>query len=175
VIPQSSRVGIVSSLVALAVVSVPAVGQAAPPEVGTFPIDQHIEVLEPESTICGFDISWDVAGTGRYQEFRDAAGKVTRVHVSGVSSGTLSASGREITVHTALQRFESFVTGTVAYVGVIHQYRLPGTGVVLTDRGRVVFSFDPETGEMAGEPLFEAGPHPFLHGDVGGTCEALAP
>ncbi len=171
---QLSRTGVVSSVAALAVLSVPAVAQSAAPEVGTFPIDDRIEVLEPESSICGFDIGWDVTGTGRYQVFRDAAGEATRVHVSGVASGTLSAKGQEITVRTALQRFESSVTGTVAYVGVVHQYRVPGTGVVLMDRGRVVFTFDPETGEM-GEAVFEAGPHPFLHGDVGGTCEALTP
>jgi hypothetical protein len=43
------------------------------------------------------------------------------------------------------------------------------------DRGRLVWSVDPETGDFAFPPVFEAGPHPQLHGDLGGLCEALTP
>ena len=43
------------------------------------------------------------------------------------------------------------------------------------DRGRLVWNIDPETGEMIGEPVFEAGPHPQLHGDYGDLCAALTP
>jgi len=50
------------------------------------------------------------------------------------------------------------------------QYLLPGTGVVLMDRGRLVWNIDPETGETVEDPVFEAGPHPSLHGDFGELC-----
>jgi hypothetical protein len=46
--------------------------------------------------------------------------------------------------------------------------------VVLSDRGRLVFDLDPETGEYV-DLIFEAGPHPSLHGDFGDLCAVLTP
>jgi hypothetical protein len=40
----------------------PATAVATPPETGHFPIEEHIAVLEPESSVCGFPISLDISG-----------------------------------------------------------------------------------------------------------------
>lgn len=152
----------------------PAVG-AAQPLTGQFPIQEHIAVLEPESSGCGFPISWDFSGQGTFQVFLDAAGNPTGAHVVEVTSGALSANGITLRTQSADSRDFDFSQNTMVETGLVFQYRLPGTGVVLMDRGRLVWNIDPETGEMIGAPVFEAGPHPELHGDLGGLCAALTP
>jgi hypothetical protein len=153
----------------------PATALATPPATGHFPIEEHIAVLEPESSVCGFPISWDVSGQGTFQVFFDADGNPTGAHVLGVTSGELSANGITLRVRQADNKRFDFVENTVVETGLVFQYQLPGTGVVLMDRGRLVWNIDPETGEMIGEPIFEAGPHPELHGDFGDLCAVLTP
>jgi hypothetical protein len=63
----------------------------------------------------------------------------------------------------------------VEEVGLVFRDFLPSSGVVISDRGRLIFNFDPQTGEPYGDPVFEAGPHPELHGDIGSLCRALTP
>jgi hypothetical protein len=152
----------------------PALG-ATQPLTGQFPIEEHIAVLEPESSVCGFPISLDFSGQGTYQVFLDADGNPTGAHVVEVISGALSANGITIRTQSADNLNFDFGQNTVVETGLVFQYRLPGTGVVLMDRGRLVWNIDPETGEMVGPPVFEAGPHPQLHGDYGDLCAALAP
>ena len=153
--------------------TVASAGPAASTEHGTFPIDQEIAVFEPESSICGFPISMMESGTGRYQARFDAAGEFVQAHVSGVSQGTLSANGIVVTVRASRQAF--YEPATMTEVGLVFQYVLPGTGVVLMDRGRLVWDVDPDTGEPVFPPTFEAGPNPFLYGDVGELCSVLSP
>ena len=153
----------------------PATAVATPPETGHFPIEEHIAVLEPESSVCGFPISLDISGQGTFQVFFDADGNPTGAHVTEVISGELSANGITLRSRSADNLHFDFTQNTVVETGLVFQYRLPGTGVVLMDRGRLVWNIDPETGEMIGEPVFEAGPHPQLHGDYGDLCAALTP
>jgi hypothetical protein len=162
----ATALGLLSAAVASA-------GPAAYTEHGTFPLENEIAVFEPESSICGFPISMTESGTGRYQARFDADGEFVRAHVSGVSKGTLSANGIDITVRAARQAF--YEPGSMTEVGLIFQYALPGTGVVLMDRGRLVWDVDPDTGEPVFPPTFEAGPHPFRYGDVGKLCRVLTP
>lgn len=51
-------------LVLATMLGLPANAVAAEPETGHFPIEEHIAVLEPESSACGFPISWDFSGQG---------------------------------------------------------------------------------------------------------------
>ena len=120
---------------------------AAPPGPGQFPIEDHIAVLEPESTVCGFPVRIDL-------------------------TGTLSANGIELRFSSSDNKFYDFGTNTLAEVGLVFRYAGPAVGVVLMDRGRLIWNID-NTGEMVGPPRFEAGPHPELHGDFGGLCAAL--
>ena len=165
-----------AGLAAVVVHAGPAAAESGRTFTGTFPVDEHVEVLDPESTICGFPISWDVTGEGRYQVFLDGAGDLLRSHVVGVTSGTLSANGINLTVRTSRVDLRDFTAGTLTQVGVVFRYQLPGTGVVLSDRGLIQFAMDPETGEVMWEdPLVETGQHPFFYGDVGELCEVLTP
>jgi hypothetical protein len=143
--------------------------QASPttPFTGHFPIEEHVAVLEPESTVCGFPISLDFSGQGTFQVFFDAQGNIVRIHVLERVTGMLSANGISLRFMGSDNQFFD-LDGTVTEVGLVFRYALPGVGVVLMDRGRLSFDGD-------GELLFEAGPHPQLHGDYGGLCAALTP
>jgi hypothetical protein len=132
---------------------------------GRFPIDEHIAVFEPESSVCGFPISAQLTGEGTFQVFLDADGNFVRGHVLLRISGTLSANGIAIRFGRSDNQFFE-LDGTVTEVGLVFRDSLPGLGVVLMDRGRLVFDGD-------GQLVFEAGPHPQLHGDYGRLCAAL--
>jgi hypothetical protein len=162
-------------LVLATMLGLSATAAAAPSDTGHFPIEEHIAVLEPESSVCGFPISWDVSGQGTFQVFFDADGTPTGAHVNFVTSGQLSANGITLRTRQANNLQFDFIENTVVESGIVSRYQLPGTGVVLMDRGRLIWNIDPETGEMVGSPIFEAGPHPSLHGDWGDLCAVLTP
>ena len=84
--------------------------------------------------MCGFPISWDVSGQGTFQVFFDADGTPTGVHVLGVTSGELSANGITLRTQQANNRTFDFGENTMVEMGIVSQYLLPGTGVVLMDR-----------------------------------------
>jgi hypothetical protein len=162
-------------LVLATMLGLPATAVAAPPETGQFPIEEHIAVFEPESSVCGFPISVDLSGQGTFQVFFDADGNPTGAHVTEVVSGEVSANGITLVARSANNLHFDFTENTVMETGIVFRELLPGTGVVLMDRGRLIWNIDPETGEMVGAPLFEAGPHPGLHGALGDLCAVLTP
>jgi hypothetical protein len=131
-------------------------------------------VLEPESTVCGFPISLDFTGQGTFQAFFDAQGNPSRLNVLEHSTGTLSANGIELRFASSDNQFFDVQNQTLAEVGLVFRYSRPGVGVVLMDRGRLIWNID-DTGEMVGPPTFEAGPHPGLQGDLGSLCAVLTP
>ena len=160
---------LLTMLMALVAYSMPAA--ALPPDIGTFPVG-GTEVLQPESSMCGFDILWTRSGEARYQVFFDADGNPTRVHVKDNTTGTLSANGVTVRTFRPVNQFEDIVTGDFAEVGIVFQAVLPGYGLVSMERGRLVFHFDPVTGESLG--VTESGQHPQFFGDIGDFCEAFS-
>jgi hypothetical protein len=120
----------------LAMLGLPATAVAAPPETGQFPIEEHIAVFEPESSVCGFPISVDLSGQGTFQVFFDADGNPTGAHVTEVVSGGVSANGITLVARSANNLHFDFTENTVMETGIVFQELLPGTGVVLMDRGR---------------------------------------
>jgi len=148
---------------------------ASPPLMGSFPIGGETNALEPESSLCGFDIAAVSSGTANFQVFFDEAGEPSRIHVHAMSTGTLSGNGITLTSRQSLNQFFDFEDSTAIEVGLVFRNAGPGIGVALMDRGRLVWSVDPVTGEWAFPAVFEAGPHPQLHGDAAGLCEALTP
>jgi hypothetical protein len=167
IISVACLVGVASALAAGQTQAV-----AATPITGQFPIEDHIGVLEPESTVCGFPVRLDLTGQGIFQIFFDKLGNPTGANVLVHISGTLSANGIELRSSSSDNKFYSFGSNTLAEVGLVFRYSGPAVGVVLMDRGRLIWNID-DTGEMVGPPRFEAGPHPELHGDFGGLCAAL--
>jgi hypothetical protein len=135
-------------------------------ETGTFPIELH-QVFEPESTICGFPIIADLSGEGTFQVHLDEQGNFLSGHVLFRVTGTLSANGISLRFGRADNQFFE-LDGTVTEVGLVGRDFGPGVGVVLMDRGRLVWTSEEQV-------VFEAGPHPQLHGDVGELCAVLTP
>lgn len=148
--------------------------RATPPDMFRFPVEEHEAVLEPESTVCGFPVSLDVSGEGRAHVLFDAQGTPIRVDVWENSTGVLSANGIQLRFFSNDHMFFDLRTQTMTELGVVFRYSAPGLGVVLMDRGRLIWNID-ANGEMVGDPIFEAGPHPELHGDFRGLCAALTP
>ena len=176
--PRSTRA--IASIVAVFLsIALPAGSLAAPPAtpplMGSFPIGGQTTALEPESSLCGFDIAAESSGTANFQVFFDEAGDPSRIQLHARWTGTLSANGITLSGRSSLNQILDFEASTVIEVGLVFQNVGRGIGVALMDRGRLVWSVDPETGEFAFPPVFEAGPHPQLHGDVTGLCEALTP
>jgi hypothetical protein len=167
------------AVAALLSITFPTASLAAPPAstplMGSFPIDGLVVGLEPESSLCGFEITLDTSGTATFRVFFGDAGEPSRILVHAMSTGTLSGNGVTLTARSSLNQMFDFEASTVVEAGLVFQNAGPGTGVALMDRGRLVWSVDPDTGEWAFPPVFEAGPHPQLHGDVTGVCEALTP
>jgi hypothetical protein len=141
---------------------------------GKFPIEEHF-VIEPDSTICGFPITLDVTGQGSFEARFDADGNLTTVHVLERTSGTLAANGIELRDVSADNKFYDFRNSTEREVGLVFRDNFLGGKVVIMDRGRLIWNFDPGTGETVGDPLVESGPHPELHGDIAAMCAALTP
>lgn len=147
---------------------------AAPPEIFHFPIEEQVDVVEPESSVCGFPISWTRSGQGTAQVFFDASGDAIRLRLAVVIQGELSANDATLRIQQAYVRHLDVKDNVAAETGLIFHYRGPGEGVVLTDRGRLVFTLDSQTGDYV-DLVFEAGPHPSLHGDFGDLCAAFTP
>lgn len=146
-----------------------AAGQAsaASPEIGTFPLSETF-VDEGASAACGFPVTATITGTGRFQVFFDQSGNPVRVQVKENTSGTFSANGLSVSQTSHTLSIINLVTGTETDIGIIIHVSLPGGGTLYLDRGRLVV-------DANGNVVFEAGPHPSLHGDFPGLCAALTP
>ena len=174
------RVGVhrlaAATAVAISMALAPGTAGAANDRVdhGSFPIDETF-VVEPDSTICGFEITLDLTGSGTFTVRLDDQALNEWVHVHASTVGTLSANGIELRDFSSLNEFFDFRTLTNAEVGLVFRDSFLDGGVVIMDRGRLIWNFDPNTGETVGDPIFEAGPHPELHGDIEALCAALTP
>jgi hypothetical protein len=137
---------------------------------GTFPIDDH----GVDSTTCGFPITLDISGTGRFEARLDDQGLNQRVNVHELTVGTLSANG--ITLRDFASDNQVFDLRALTKKEVGLEFRDSfGGGVVIISSGQLLWNFDPFTQETVGDPIFEAGQHPELHGDFGALCAALTP
>jgi predicted aconitase with swiveling domain len=165
---------IIALMVLFALAASPASASSGRTETGRFPIEIR-EVLEPASATCGFPITFEQTGEGKFELFFGAHGELQRAHVLEQATGTVSANGISLRNFSNDNFSTDFTTATQRQTGVVFRDSLPGTGVVLMDRGRLVFNVDPETGETIGPPIFEAGHHPELHGEIGSLCAALTP
>lgn len=142
---------------------------AAPPITERFPIEEEF-TDEGASAACGFPVTVQLTGFAVLKVSFDEAGEPSSVRLVINATGTISGNGISLseTDHTVI--FIDFAEETRSEIGIVFRVSVPGTGVILFDRGRLVFG---DFGE--GELLFEAGPHPGLHGDIDALCEALTP
>lgn len=132
------------------------------------PFDEA-EVEDWSLATCGFEITSHLAGTATIQLIRDGSGAITRLQIHVNGTGTFSANGLSLSQATDDNRVIDLVKGTETDVGIPIRLSIPHAGVLTLDVGRLVF--DP-----SGNLVFEAGPHPGLHGQSGAEiCAALTP
>ena len=81
--------------------------------------------------------------------------------------GRFSANGITLREIERGQIVIDLVEGTETDIGLVFRVFLPGGGTVIADVGRLVF-------DAEGNLIFEAGPHPALHGDFAALCAALS-
>lgn len=154
--------------IALAVVALAAIPSSALAagrvETGTFPIEEHFVDSGP-SDACGFPITADLTGIGKYEVFMDAAGNATDVTVHVARTGTFSGNGVSLSEFDRTNLFLDLQTGTQRDAGI--EFRVSsGSTHGIFDRGRLIVDAD-------GNVTFVGGPHPALDGDWAALCAAL--
>ena len=132
---------------------------------GTFPIVDHF--VDPgASDACGFPVTADLEGLGRFEVRLDAVGNANDVAIHISRTGTLSGNGVSLSEFDRINLFIDLRTGGQTEAGIEFRVSPVGGSPVVFDRGRLVF-------DANGNVTFVAGPHPALDGDFQGLCEAL--
>jgi hypothetical protein len=119
-----------------------------------------------DDSLCGFPITFDYTRSVRSTTFFDRHGNATAVRFHIAITGTDTAKGvtlQDTAVHNSL---DDLTTGSETRVGMDFLVKLPGGGVITVGGGKVVVDQD-------GTVTFEAGPHPFLDGDLDAYCAAF--
>jgi hypothetical protein len=119
-----------------------------------------------DDSFCGFPITFDYTRWVRSTTFFDRHGDATAVRFHIAITGTDTAKGvtlQDTAVHNSL---DDLATGSETRVGMDFLVKLPGGGVITVGGGKVVVDED-------GTITFEAGPHPFLDGDLDAYCGAF--
>jgi hypothetical protein len=160
---------VVIAVLAAGLVDAAAAGAAAPTKSAVQVIPYAFSV---DCSPYGFAYSNDVNGVESFwtETFYDAAGSPVKVilHDGFTESDTNSATGKSLGFSQTWINTYDLVTGTRTVVGKAFLMTDPGKGVVIQDTGRVVFDH-PE------HPIFEAGQHGPLHGNLDQLgCAALS-
>jgi hypothetical protein len=164
--PMGKLTIIVLGLAVALAVLVPTAALATPPDTFRIPVEGTF-IDEGASAACGFDVLFEISGVQTVQVLYDAAGNPIRVQVHKNFEGTFSANGITLRQIERGQVFIDLVEGTETDIGLVFRVFLPGGGTVIADVGRLVF-------DAEGNLIFEAGPHPALHGDFAALCAALS-
>jgi hypothetical protein len=123
----------------------------------------------PDCEAYGFTHTENYQITRSITEFYDNEGNLLRevVHVRFVGTATNDETGKTLPI-SGTRHLVFDADGTFTETGVLRHVTVRGEGIVLHESGRVIFP--PEEGD----PLFIAGPHQLLEGDVAAFCAALA-
>ncbi|MCA1678368.1 MAG: hypothetical protein LC777_05175 [Actinobacteria bacterium] len=156
-----------AAMVAIALALGLAQSASARPTTGQFQVE-FTYVDEGASAACGFPVTFHQLDRGTYELFYDQQGNLTRVQVQTLTDGTVTANGITLLEHGRENNFYNVLTGVQMAASLEFRVWLPGLGVVIMDRGRLLFDAD-------GNVVFEAGPHPALEGDFSALCAALTP
>jgi hypothetical protein len=153
-------------IVAVVAAGIPAAAIAAGRvETGAFPVEDHF-VDTGASDACGFLVTDDHAGIGRYEVRFDAAGNATNVTIHTNTTGTITGNGVSLPQIGHDNLFIDLQTGGQMEVGIVFRVSSAGFAPAIFDRGRLLFDGN-------GDLTFEAGPHPALDADFSGLCAAL--
>jgi hypothetical protein len=157
----------VTLLLTISVLAAPALAQ--PPDTFRFPFEDEF-LDEGASAACGFPVTVHLAGFVVGKVTFDESGEPIRFRFVTNATGTISGNGISLPEADHVVNFFDVADEIATEVGIVFRVSAPGGGSpVIFDRGRLVFD------ESAGVLLFEAGPHPGLHGEFDALCAALTP
>lgn len=145
---------------------------AAPPTFTVIPVDNTFE-FPYVSDACGFPVVFHEEGRVKIAEHVDRSGSLTQVIITSIQwkiAFTNPATGASIESASPLPvkiTFEPDGTELVARLGLNFALTVPGQGLISLETGKIVL-------DQAGAIRFEAGPHPFIRGDLAPLCDALA-
>jgi hypothetical protein len=128
------------------------------------------DVTSVNTELCGFPITFDENGSFKVKTFYDAEGNPVRTILTNFKdryTATATTNGKTLSTNYPLAVIE-YGEDLRLELGLRNAYRVPGTGVVLLDAGRVVIDL------ATGDVLFEAGQHQFLEGDADAFCNYFA-
>ena len=157
----------VTLLLAISVMAAPALAQ--PPDTFRFSFEDEF-LDEGASAACGFPVTVHLAGFVVGKVTFDESGEPIRLRFVTNATGTISGNGISLPEADHNVFFVDVADEIVSQIGIVFRVSVPGGGPpVIFDRGRLVFD------ESAGVLLFEAGPHPGLHGELDALCVSLTP
>jgi hypothetical protein len=124
----------------------------------------------PDCEGSGFTHTEDYQVTRSVTQFYDREGTLVRevLHIRFVGTATNDETGKTLPI-TGTRHLVFAADGTFTETGVLRHVTVRGDGIVLQESGRVMRP--PEEGLA---PLFVAGPHQLLEGDIAAFCAALA-
>jgi hypothetical protein len=124
----------------------------------------------PECASLGFTHTEEYHITRSITEFYDRDGNLVRevVHVRYTGTATNDKTGKTLPI-MGTRHLVFAADGTFTETGVLRHVTVSGQGIVLHESGRIVWPADESL-----PPLFVAGPHQLLEGDVAAFCAALA-
>jgi hypothetical protein len=153
-------------LASLIAVAIPSVVSAVEPVI-LGPI--HEEGTDRFAKCKGFTILDEYVLDYTLRQFFDQDGNLVKMEetVSGTDTFINSKTGKAIAAPFHNNVLIDPQTRFGANAGIIFKVTVPGAGAVFLDVGRLV------TNQAGTEITFEAGPHQFFDGDLGGLCAAL--
>jgi hypothetical protein len=119
-----------------------------------------------DNSVCGFPLLFDYSRSVRSTVFFDGQGEPTLVRFHIAIIGTDTANGVTLEDDAAHNSVDNLVTGSETRVGIEFLVKAPRGGVISLGGGKVVV-------DANGSVTFEAGPHPFLDGDLDAYCAAF--
>jgi hypothetical protein len=168
---------IVPLLASLAGVAIAALGPAASAraaEPTTFVVT--VDNFTWADDLCGFPITHIENGTGKVTVFFDQQGNPTKAINTDMGRFTITASanGKMLVSNEPTVLILDFQAHTLAQLGLIAAFHVPGQGVILLAAGRLVVvpTGAPPT---PADVIAIDGPHQPIEGDVAAYCGYFAP
>jgi hypothetical protein len=126
----------------------------------------HDHFRYEDNSVCGFPILFDYSRSVRSTVFfdRDDEPILVRFHIT--ITGTDTANGVTLQDDAVHNSVDDLRTSSEMRVGIEFLVKDPGGGVISVGGGKVVV-------DENGDVTFEAGPHPFLDGDLDAYCAAF--
>ncbi len=145
---------------------------AAEPTTFVFTVDNFTWTED----LCGFPITHVENGTGKVTVFVDQQGNPVKSIATDMSRFTITASanGKTLVSNEPTVSILDFEANTLAQLGLIAAFHVPGQGVILLAAGRLVVVPTGAPPALA-DVVAVDGPHQPIEGDVAAYCNYFSP